>query len=322
MTESGIEVFVDELYFYFLMMNILGFNIIFSYIYISKGAHRQLSLFKIINIGLGALLLSLPISLLVFDWGGEGGLHNVYLAFLYLLAIVLPVVWAIMLIFYIKRREAQPQFQMLKQQIAEQSLEREKVEMELQLLQAQVEPHFFFNTLANLHCLIDNQPDKAKQLLEELTDYLRRSVPLYRKKFISLEQELQLVQHYLNIQKIRFVSKLAVQIDCQPQTLSVPVLPLSIITLVENAVKHGVEKCKGNCLITLQARCVEDNYLQVKVIDDAGLFESENLMSSNGTGLNNLKARLNITYSKNAKFKLYNDKLKRTIALIEVPING
>ncbi|WP_448567416.1 sensor histidine kinase [Thalassotalea ganghwensis] len=326
MTNGSFDVFVDELTFYFILLNILGFNIVFTYIYISRGAHQQLPLYKIVNIGLGALLLSLPFVLVIFDWGTSNFIHSLYLSFLYLLAIVLPVVWAIMLIFYIKRREAQPEFQLLKQQVAEQSLEREKIELELQLLQAQIEPHFFFNTLANLHCLIDQDSKKAKVLLESLTEYLRSTVPVYRQKFIELELELQMIKQYLNIQSIRFGDKLSYQVICDEDLYPLPILPLSLLTLVENAIKHGIEKSAKDGKVRIEVNKNDQQKLIMTVSDNAGLYKGSLSIIDNGlghgTGLNNLKARLKIAYQNEAKLVMENVDKQLTIATIEVPVNG
>jgi len=223
-----------------------------------------------------------------------------------------------MLIIYVQSRESQPKFQMLKQQIAEQSIARERVEMELHLLQAQIEPHFFYNTLANLHNLIDFDAEKAKHLLEELTEYLRSTVHQYRHKFINLSEEEDMIRRYLNIQKIRFGEQLSYQINIPKNLQHYPILPMSLLTLVENAIKHAVEKNSGQGKIEISAQINNKDSLVLSVTDNVGLLKDK----SYGTGIANLIARLEVTYGNLAKFTIDCKPDENTCAQLEVPANG
>jgi len=315
--DSSSEFFFAELYGYFKAMNIFGFSLALSYIVLSKGPDSRMSITRITMIGFLAFFVSFPFIYLSSTWD-ESSLHPVLQVTIYSLSTLIFSAWAIMLIIYVQSRESQPKFQMLKQQVAEHSIEREKVEMEMHLLQAQIEPHFFYNTLANLHSLIDIDAEKAKNLLEELTEYLRSTVPQYRQKYIRLTDELEMITRYLNIQKIRFSDKLNYHIDIPEELLNQPILPMSVLTLVENSIKHGIEKKSEAGLITISADTQTKNMLSITVKDNAGLMSNKNF----GTGINNLLARMRVTYGSRANFSISCDQTNETTATLEVPING
>jgi len=316
--DSSYEFFFAELYGYFKSMNVFGFSLAFSYIILSKGPDCRMSIGRITMVGFLSFFISFPFIYLSSTWD-ESSLQPMLQVTIYSLSTLIFSAWAILLIIYLQSREAQPKFQMLKQQVAEHSIEREKVEMEMHLLQAQIEPHFFYNTLANLHSLIDIDTDKAKLLLEELTEYLRSTVPQYRKKYIKLGDEMEMVQRYINIQKIRFSSKLSYTVTIPENLLSQPILPMSILTLVENAIKHGIEKSNGVGEIDIYGKQVK-NTLLIQVKDSAGL--ADNSKGNYGVGISNLLARMKVTYTNKANFSLTCIPKEETIATIEVPING
>jgi len=316
--DSSSEFFFTELYGYFKSMNIFGFSLAFSYIILSKGPDSRMSISRITMIGFLSFFISFPFIYLSSTWD-ESSLHPLLQVTVYSLSTLIFSAWAIMLIIYLQSREAQPKFQMLKQQVAAHSIERERVEMEMHLLQAQIEPHFFYNTLANLHNLIDIDAEKAKLLLEELTEYLRSTVPQYRKKYIKLSEEMEMVRRYINIQKIRFSNKLNYNFSIPEELLAQPILPMSVLTLVENSIKHGIEKNNGAGVINI-CGSKHKNILSIQVKDNAGL--AENINENYGVGISNLLARMKVTYDNNANFSLTCIPKEETIATIEVPIDG
>jgi sensor histidine kinase YesM len=299
---------------YVKVFNLLGFALMFSYLLLSPGPDVKLSFYRVLAIGALAFAISLPVSFLIFGWDTVA-VHPLLAASTYLLGNLLLAAWAIFVIIYIKRRESQPQFQNLRNQIAKTTEQRDNAEMELHLLQAQLEPHFFFNTLANLHNLIDIDGEKAKQLLEELTSYLRSTIPQFRQRFIELHQELDIVRRYLNIQKIRYGHKLTFSIQSSELTDRCQVLPMSVLSLVENAIKHGIEKSRlgGSICITTQA---EGAALVIRVTDDVGLLQQ----FQPGTGLSNLIARLDRAYGNQASFSISTE-FHLTLAKLELPLH-
>jgi len=315
--EANWPVFLTDFYGYFKVLNLYGFATLLAYLALSKGPDVKMSVLRIISIGLLAFVISYPFTLFLFTWN-TGHIHPTLQAGLYLFSTLLVSAWALMLVLYIKSREALPRFQMLKQQVAEESLSREKAEMELHLLQAQIEPHFFFNTLANLHSLIDTNPGNAKALLEQLSGYLRCSIPQFRRKFIQLSEELNLVKHYLNIQQMRFANRLDFEIQVDEKLEKLPVLPMSLLTLVENAIIHGIEKKAGNGKVTVSASTDSGHRLCVSIYDSAGLLTAPKF----GTGLTNLVERLEVAYASMASISFCLTQNKESLVKLEFPVNG
>ncbi|WP_440055119.1 sensor histidine kinase [Pseudoalteromonas sp. T1lg65] len=299
---------------YVKVYNLLGFALMFAYLALSPGPDAKLGVLRVLSIGGLAFLISLPFSLFMFGWGSNG-VHPLLGASTYLLGNLLLSAWAIFVIIYIKRRESQIKFSTLHHQIAQTTEQRDKAELELHLLQAQLEPHFFFNTLANLHNLIDLDGEKAKYLLEELTEYLRSTIPQFRQRFITLKEELDIVERFLTIQQIRFGKKLRFTIQKLDGPDALPILPMSVLTLVENAIKHGVERSSQGGVINITA-IADGGLLKVTVSDDANMLRKLNY----GTGLSNLKDRLHKVYGNCALFELQR-KDGLTIAKLEFPQN-
>lgn len=301
---------------YAKVFNLIGFSLVASYLLLIPKPSQSVSFYRMAAIGVLTFLLSWALSMLIFPWD-KTLLPPLWEAATYLLRILLSSVWVIFVLLYLKNRITRPQFQQLQQQIHETTQQRDQAATELHLLQAQLEPHFFFNTLANMHNLIDLDPEKAKLLLEELTCYLRASIPQFRQPFISLAEEVSIIERYLAIQQIRFGSRLQYQLDISPEAATAMVLPMSVLTLVENAVKHGIEKISSQGEIRLTAH-ISQQMLQINVRDSA----AQPLRSQHGTGLDNLQARLQAAYGTAAHFSLSVEPKQYTKATLGVPLHG
>jgi len=165
-------------------------------------------------------------------------------------------------------------------------------ETELRLLQAQIEPHFLFNTLSNILSLIDSHPKNAKQMLLALTVFLRAALKRTREEHTTLGQELTIVSAYLSIQAIRMGSRLSYELLASPELRDIHLPPLLIQPLVENAVQHGLEPkvAGGNITIEIKSR---KGLLIIEVTDTGqGLSEKP----GTGVGLKNVRARLQGLY--------------------------
>ncbi len=299
---------------YAKVFNLVGFALVLVYLLLMPAPSQSVSFWRMAAIGALTFLLSWALSMLVFPWD-KTLLPPLWEAATYLLRILLSSVWVIFVLLYLKNRITRPQFQQLQQQIHETTQQRDQAAMELHLLQAQLEPHFFFNTLANMHNLIDLDPDKAKLLLEELTQYLRASIPQFRQPRIPLSEEVAIIERYLAIQQIRFGQRLQYRLQIQPEVAEAPVLPMSVLTLVENAIKHGIEKINQQGLIELAA-WQENAQLIIQVRDSA----AQPLQSQPGTGLSNLQARLNTAYGQQGFFRIQVEDNAWTTATIGVPM--
>jgi signal transduction histidine kinase len=190
---------------------------------------------------------------------------------------------------------------------------------EMKALQAQVEPHFLYNTLANTRYLTRRDPDKAAQMLEHLIGYLHGALPDMRAATSTLGREFQLADHYLALMAIRFGERLRYRVDCPAALADTPMPPLMLMTLVENAVKHGLEPQPGPVSITLSAERA-GNALRVTVLDDgAGLGRAAS--PGEGVGLSNLRERLAAMYGHTAGFTLSRAREGLTEARLMLPLD-
>jgi sensor histidine kinase YesM len=170
--------------------------------------------------------------------------------------------------------------------------EKARVEAELRMLQAQIEPHFLFNTLAILRGLIGRDPQTGKLLLDRLIDYLRASLSHSRAEQATLGDELVLLDNYLTIMQFRMGPRLGFSITAPPELRSYPLPPILLQPLVENAIRHGLEPKSGPCRLWVEAsESTGDLLLEVS---DNGIGLSD--QGSVGTGLANVRARLETLY--------------------------
>jgi signal transduction histidine kinase len=181
------------------------------------------------------------------------------------------------------------------------NLEQAAVTAELKALQAQIEPHFLYNTLANTRYLARHDPEKAVRMLDHLIAYLHSALPDMRGSSSTLGREFELAEHYLALMAIRFGERLSYQLDYDADLKAAAMPPLMLMSLVENAVQHGVEPMPGQVRITLQASAANGK-LRVLVIDD-GAGIAPNALGS-GVGLANLRARLQAQFGSAAGFAL------------------
>jgi len=189
----------------------------------------------------------------------------------------------------------------------EEGLERRLVEARMAALQAQVEPHFLFNTLALIGQLIETDPPQAARIHQNLIDYLRATLPQMRARGAgTLGRQIEMSRAYLAIMQARMRARLAVSIDVpdEMQSATFPVMMLQI--LIENAIKHGLEPKIAGGRIDIGAS-VEGQVLQVDVLDDGIGF---NVHAGDGLGLANVRERLRILYGNRAQL------------VIEAPLTG
>jgi signal transduction histidine kinase len=198
--------------------------------------------------------------------------------------------------------------------------ERHAVEAQLKLLQAQMEPHFLFNTLAGVQTLIDVEPARAKRMLESFSDYLRASITSLRTDDSTLGQELALAETYLGLMQQRMEDRLSftVEVDAALRTAKLP--PLLLQPLVENAIHHGLEPKLEGGRVTIRARQA-DGGLEVEVADDGlGLDAPARRRQSNGVALDNLRQRLRGRWGDDASLTL-SSASPGTRAVLRLPIH-
>lgn len=193
--------------------------------------------------------------------------------------------------------------------------EKREVEAHLKLLQAQIEPHFLFNTLANVSSLIDSDPAVARKLLERLNDWLRVALARARSDAATLGDELDLLENYLQILRVRFGNRLQWRIDVAEDARDTVFPPMLLQPLVENAVRHGIEPKIGGGEISIHAR-IQESSLHIEV-SDTGLGFTAN--DARGAGLSNVSARLAAMFGASAKLTLENRKGYGVTATLELP---
>jgi LytS/YehU family sensor histidine kinase len=173
--------------------------------------------------------------------------------------------------------------------LAQERLRQAAVEARLSSLESKIHPHFLFNTLNSITALIRENPMEAERMVERLSALLRFSLDSSGARLVPLVQELAIVRSYLEIEKVRFGSRLRYAIECDPLVDEVQVPPLSVQTLVENSVKYAVSPRREGAEIIVRAR-VRDGKPVIDVIDDGPGFSTADLKA--GHGLDLLQSRL------------------------------
>jgi signal transduction histidine kinase len=178
-------------------------------------------------------------------------------------------------------------------------LEKRATEAQLQLLQAQIEPHFLFNTLANVHSLMDHDLAKSKHMLQSFTDYLRASLGALRQSECALAQELELAQNYLQLQQVRMDDRLQFEINASEAARAALLPPLLLQPLIENAVVHGLEPSLAGG--TVQVRAWLEGSQLVLEVQDNGLgpdapVRTHRAAPGTGLALANIRERLQVRY--------------------------
>jgi signal transduction histidine kinase len=196
------------------------------------------------------------------------------------------------------------------------AFEREMAEARLQVLQAQIEPHFLFNTLANVRRLYDKDRAAGAKMLDNLMRYLEVALPRMRDSESTLGRDAELVEAFLRVQQIRMGQRLAFSIDIPPQLRAHTVPPMMLLTLAENAIKHGLNPSPDGGLIRIMARA-EGDQLILSVADTGVGFAPG---SGAGTGLANIRARLAAQFGDGARLALENNELGGVTATIALPL--
>ena len=198
-------------------------------------------------------------------------------------------------------------------------LEKQVLEARLKLMQAQIEPHFLFNTLANVQHLVEANPPLAARTLESLITYLRAALPEMREGGTTLGRESDMARAYLEIQQLRMGSRLQISVEIPLELRSAPFPPMMLMTLVENAIKHGIDPLQQGGEIRVRGEVTADGVLDVSVADTGqGLSHSTGM----GIGLQNIRQRLQALYRKSARLVLEENLPRGVVARIRIEQNA
>ena len=181
-------------------------------------------------------------------------------------------------------------------------LERENLEQQLEYLRYQINPHFFMNTLNNIHALVDIDPEQAKDTILELSKMMRFVLYEGNKQGVPLSRELDFIRHYVTLMQLRYTDKVKITLDLPQEAPDRQIPPLILITFIENAFKHGVSY-------------QHESFIEVKVSveGDELLFSCRNSKGEKsneekgGVGLANVRKRLNLLYGRDYALRIKND---------------
>jgi sensor histidine kinase YesM len=187
-----------------------------------------------------------------------------------------------------------------KQQLDTLRLESLVKELELKTIKAHINPHFIFNSLNSIRALVDENPQRARNAVTELSNILRSSMQSEKLETVPLEKELYIVKDYLALENMRFEDRLKVEYQINEETLDMPVPPMMLQTLVENAIKHGISKqIRGGVVKVISD--FRNDYHELVVQNTGQLNGSVN---AEGFGLSSTTNRLSLLYGRKAKFEI------------------
>lgn len=218
----------------------------------------------------------------------------------------------------LREKHARDQARISRAESERHQLEKRMLEARLALMQAQVEPHFLFNTLANVQHLVETDPPGAARMLDSLIRYLRAALPQMREANSNLGREVDMARAFLEIHRVRMGSRLDFAIEVPGELRARPFPPMMLISLVENAVKHGIDPCCECGSITIRA-AEEQGRLRVLVTDTG---EGVKPKQGGGVGLVNIRERLKALYGAGAALVLEENAPHGVVACIEVPVPG
>ena len=195
--------------------------------------------------------------------------------------------------------------------------EASMVQIELNNLKSQLNPHFIFNALNSIRALVDENPLKSKQAINQLSNILRNSLASDKKGLTKFDEELKIVKDYLGLEHIRFEERLKTEFDIDPESNEFFVPPLMIQTLVENGIKHGISKLTAGGLIQMKTQ-VEKDRLRIRIRNSGRLVNGE-MKNASGLGIRNTVQRLKLIYGDDASFRIVNENDNFVLTEIVIP---
>jgi Histidine kinase len=242
--------------------------------------------------------------------------YNAFLNLNQLLKFAAILIWLVIynFIHYNKR------FQELKygKLIAENKLKQ----AELLSLRAQLNPHFLFNALNSIHALSLLQKENVADSILNLSDLMRYTLNYEKQDFVTVKEEMGIVEKYLSLEKIRYDTRLHYVFSIAPNTLDKKILPITVQTLAENAIKHGISKTTKGGVIDIRTY-LENDFLKIEVVNTGQLhFNTPSVTSvkNGGIGIENTRRRLNMTFGDTARLDIRDIDNEKVIARLTIPI--
>lgn len=191
-------------------------------------------------------------------------------------------------------------------------------ELELKTIKSHINPHFIFNSLNSIRALVDENPERARSAITELSNILRSSMQTEKMETVPLEQELNIVKDYLALEQMRFEERLRVSFNIDEDTLNQPIPPMMLQTLAENAVKHGISKQVDGGSVTIISDFVDDHH--EIIIRNSGVLNGH--ANYKGFGLQSTRDRLSLLFGTKATFTIRDIPGNMVEARVIMPING
>ena len=204
-----------------------------------------------------------------------------------------------------------------KQQLDTLRLESMVKELELKTIKAHINPHFIFNSLNSIRALVDENPQRARNAVTELSNILRSSMQTEQLETVPLERELGIIKDYLALENMRFEDRLKVEYDIDEDTLNQPVPPMMLQTLVENAIKHGISKQINGGLVKVIS-AFKGDYHEL-VVQNTGQLDSRQ-PTEEGFGLSSTTNRLSLLYGQRASFEIKQINGSLVEARVQIPV--
>ncbi len=190
-------------------------------------------------------------------------------------------------------------------------------ELELKTIKAHINPHFIFNALNSIRALVDENPERARTAITELSNILRSSMQSEKMETVSFERELNIVKDYLALEHIRFEDRLQIEYDIDEDTLDQPVPPMMLQTLVENAIKHGIGKHKSGGIIKVISD-YRNNHHEL-IVQNTGHL-NDNGQNVDGFGISSTRNRLKLLFGGKATFDIRNTDNGMVEATVKLPV--
>ncbi|MFT3704038.1 MAG: histidine kinase [Agriterribacter sp.] len=191
-------------------------------------------------------------------------------------------------------------------------------ELELKTIKSHINPHFIFNSLNSIRALVDENPERARRAITELSNILRSSMQTEKLETVPLQQELNIVKDYLALEQMRFEERLKVSFDVDEDTLNQPIPPMMLQTLAENAIKHGISKRVDGGIVSITSDFVDDHH--ELIIRNSGFFNGKS--ADTGFGLQSTQDRLSLLFGAKATFTIRDIPGNMVEAKVTMPVNS
>jgi two-component system, LytTR family, sensor kinase len=207
-----------------------------------------------------------------------------------------------------------------KQQLDTLRLEAMVKSLELKTIKSHINPHFIFNALNSIRALVDENPQRARTAITELSNILRSSMQAEKMETVPLQQELNIVKDYLALEHMRFEERLKIEMNIDEDTLAQPVPPMMLQTLVENAIKHGISKQIHGGLIRISSEFKDGNH--VLIVQNSGRLNGNKPVDEQGFGIKSTQDRLNLLYQGKANFQIHDLDAELVESKIVMPLSS